>query len=110
MLYVEGAFPPLGFTWMHYPSEMGLLASFCPSTEVRTTIIPPIWDRRFCEADYWRKVATLHGLAGLFEGFSAKLDIVIDDMPSMCISPFVYDVRQSSWQAIVERTIIKHLH
>jgi hypothetical protein len=60
--------------------------------------------------DYCRKVAGLHGLTNLFEGFSAKPDIVIDDMPSTCISPFVYDVRQEqSWPAMVERIITKHV-
>jgi phosphoglycolate phosphatase-like HAD superfamily hydrolase len=34
-----------------------------------------------CGADYCRKIAQLHGLAELFEGFTAKPDIVIDDMP-----------------------------
>jgi phosphoglycolate phosphatase-like HAD superfamily hydrolase len=35
-----------------------------------------------CGAEYCRKVAQLHGLTAFFEGFSAKPDIVIDDMPS----------------------------
>jgi phosphoserine phosphatase len=33
-------------------------------------------------AEYCRKVAHLHGLTELFEGFTAKPDIVIDDMPT----------------------------
>jgi len=46
----------------------------------------------------------------LFEGFTAKPDIVIDDMPSTCVSPFVYDVRQEqSWPALAEGIIQKHV-
>src|SRR5258708_5383309 len=33
-------------------------------------------------ADYCRKVAESHHLTDLFEGFTAKPDIVVDDMPS----------------------------
>ncbi len=63
-----------------------------------------------CGAEYCRKVATLHGLTELFEGFTAKPDIIIDDMPSTCVSPFVYDVRQEqSWPALAERIIQKHV-
>jgi len=63
-----------------------------------------------CGAEYCRKVAALHGLTDLFEGFTAKPDIVIDDMPSTCISPFVYDVRQEpSWPALAEGIIQKHV-
>lgn len=53
--------------------------------------------RSTCGADYCRKIAELHALTALFEGYAAKPDIVIDDMPSTCISPFVYDVRQEEW-------------
>jgi len=61
-------------------------------------------------ADYCRKVAALHGLTELFEGFSAKPDIVIDDMPSTCVSPFVYNVQQeNSWATLTERIISKHV-
>jgi len=61
-------------------------------------------------SDYCRKVAALHGLTELFEGFTAKPDIVIDDMPSTCVTQFVYDVRQEqSWPALAERIIQKHV-
>jgi hypothetical protein len=61
-------------------------------------------------ADYCRKVAQLHGLTKLFEGFTAKPDIVIDDMPGTCVTEFVYDVRQEeSWPALAERIIEKHI-
>jgi hypothetical protein len=63
-----------------------------------------------CGMEYCRKVAVLHGLAELFEGFSAKPDIVIDDMPSTCMSPFVYNVQQEkSWHVLVEHIIKKHI-
>ena len=60
-------------------------------------------------ADYCRKVADAHQLTGLFEGFTAKPDIVVDDMPSTCVSPFVYNVQQEeSWPALARRIIEKH--
>jgi hypothetical protein len=61
-------------------------------------------------ADYCRKVADLHRLAELFEGFTAKPDIVIDDMPSTCVAPFVFSVQQEeSWPALARRIIDKHV-
>lgn len=63
-----------------------------------------------CGADYCRKVAELHGLTEFFEGFVAKPDIVIDDMPSTCVSPFVYSVqRETSWLKLAEHIVGKHL-
>ena len=61
-------------------------------------------------ADYCRKIAHLYGMTEFFEGFTAKPDIIIDDMPSTCVTPFVYDVRQEqSWSALAERIIDKHV-
>jgi hypothetical protein len=61
-------------------------------------------------ADYCRKIAGLHGLTEFFEGFTAKPDILIDDMPSTCITSFVYNVqRETSWPALAEKIIKKHL-
>ena len=61
-------------------------------------------------ADYCRKVAESHRLTDLFEGFAAKPDIVVDDMPSTCVSPFVYNVQQeASWLALAQRIIEKHV-
>ena len=61
-------------------------------------------------ADYCRKIANLHGLSDFFEGFTAKPDIIIDDMPSTCVTQYVYDVqREQSWGALVERIIDKHI-
>ena len=60
-------------------------------------------------AEYCRKVAALHRLTDFFEGFTAKPDIVIDDMPSTCTGAFIYDVRQDSWPKLAERIIEKHI-
>ena len=60
--------------------------------------------------EYARKVAGLHGLTDFFEGFAAKPDIVIDDMPSTAQAPFVYNVHEeASWQSLAERIIDKHI-
>src|SRR5215831_10403715 len=57
-----------------------------------------------CGAEYCRKIAALYKITEFFEGFTAKPDIVIDDMPNTCITPFAYDVRQEqSWAALAER-------
>jgi phosphoglycolate phosphatase-like HAD superfamily hydrolase len=61
-------------------------------------------------AEYCRKVANLYGLTELFEGFSAKPDIVIDDMPSTCVAPFVYNVHdERSWTVLADTIIAKHI-
>jgi hypothetical protein len=61
-------------------------------------------------ADYCRKATESHHLTDLFEGFSAKPDIVVDDMPSTCVPPFVCNVRQEdSWPALARRIIEKHV-
>ena len=61
-------------------------------------------------ADYVKKIATLNGLAELFEGFVAKPDIIIDDMPGTALNPFVFDVNaESSWPALAEKIARKHL-
>jgi hypothetical protein len=63
-----------------------------------------------CGVEYCRKVAALHKLTDLFEGFAAKPDIVIDDMPSTCVSPFVYNVQEElSWPKLAERIIDRHI-
>lgn len=61
-------------------------------------------------ADYARKVAGLHGLTDLFEGFSAKPDIVIDDMPSTARAAFEYNVHdESSWPVLADKILTKHI-
>jgi hypothetical protein len=62
-----------------------------------------------CGAEYCRKVAEANGIAGLFEGFSAKPDIVIDDMPGTCVAPFVYDAREDGWEALAKRIVERHV-
>jgi hypothetical protein len=61
-------------------------------------------------AEYARKVAALHRLTDLFEGFSAKPDIIIDDMPGTVLKPFVFDVNsETSWPALAEKIVRKHI-
>jgi hypothetical protein len=61
-------------------------------------------------AEYAEKVAALHRLTDLFEGFSAKPDIIIDDMPGTVLKPFVFDVNsETSWPALAEKIIRKHI-
>jgi phosphoglycolate phosphatase-like HAD superfamily hydrolase len=61
-------------------------------------------------SDYCRKIAALHKLSDFFEGFTAKPDIIIDDMPSTCITQLVYGVGQGQpWSAVAERIIERHL-
>ena len=60
--------------------------------------------------DYCRKIANLYHLTDFFEGFTAKPDIIIDDMPSTCIAPFIYDIqKEPSWPALAEHIIDKHV-
>lgn len=61
-------------------------------------------------AAYAKKVAVLHRLTDLFEGFVAKPDIIIDDMPGTALNPFVFNVNaESSWPSLAERVIHKHI-
>jgi hypothetical protein len=63
-----------------------------------------------CGADYCRKIANLHGLSDFFEGFTAKPDILIDDMPSTCVTSLIYNVHQeASWPVLAEKIIAKHI-
>src|SRR5574341_556094 len=39
-----------------------------------------------CGPDYCRQIAQLHNLTTMFEGFTAKPDVIIDDMPSTCVT------------------------
>ena len=60
--------------------------------------------------EYARKVAALHNLTDFFEGYAAKPDIAIDDMPGTAQAPFVYSVQnEASWRALAERIIDKHI-
>ena len=61
-------------------------------------------------ADYASKVAKLHHLTDLFEGFVSKPDIIIDDMPGTVLNPFVFDVNgEASWPELAEKIIRKHI-
>ncbi len=60
--------------------------------------------------EYARTVAARHQLADLFEGYAAKPDIIIDDMPSTAVAPFVFNVHdEASWQSMAERIIEQHI-
>jgi len=60
--------------------------------------------------DYTKKIAARYQLADLFEGFAAKPDIIIDDMPNTAIAPFVFNVQEeASWVAMADRIINKHV-
>ena len=61
-------------------------------------------------AEYAQKVARLNGLTDLFEGFAAKPDIIIDDMPGTALNPFIFDVNaEPSWSSLVDKIIRKHI-
>jgi phosphoglycolate phosphatase-like HAD superfamily hydrolase len=61
-------------------------------------------------SDYARRIAGLHGLTELFEGFAAKPDIIIDDMPGTALNPFVFDVNaEASWPSLADKIISKHI-
>lgn len=61
-------------------------------------------------ADYARKIASLYHLTEMFEGFAAKPDIIIDDMPDTVLNPLIFDVNaESSWPALAEKISKQHL-
>lgn len=60
--------------------------------------------------DYARAVAARYQLSDLFEGFAAKPDIIIDDMPSTAVAPFIFNVNDEvSWPHLADRIIAKHI-
>ncbi len=60
--------------------------------------------------DYAKKVAALHKLTDLFEGYASKPDIIIDDMPQTAVAPFVFNVQEEqSWTKMADRIIAKHV-
>jgi len=60
--------------------------------------------------DYAKKVAALHKLMDLFEGYASKPDIIIDDMPQTAVAPFVFNVQEEqSWVKMADRIIAKHI-
>jgi phosphoglycolate phosphatase-like HAD superfamily hydrolase len=58
---------------------------------------------------YAQAVAKRHQLEPLFEGYAAKPDIIIDDMPSTAVAPFVYDAQAEPWDSLADRIIKKHI-
>jgi hypothetical protein len=61
-------------------------------------------------AEYARKIAGLHGLTHYFEGFAAKPDIIIDDMPGTVLKPYVFDVNaELSWTSLAAKILRKHV-
>src|SRR5262249_34707278 len=61
-------------------------------------------------ADYCVKIAQTHKLTECFEGFTSKPDIIIDDMPSTCVTSLIYNVQaKKSWQELAEQIIQVHL-
>lgn len=63
-----------------------------------------------CGAEYCRQMAALHKLTELFEGFVAKPDIIVDDMPATCVPPFAYNVQtEVSWEKMTDRILAKHI-
>lgn len=60
--------------------------------------------------EYAKKVAQIHQLTDLFEAFTAKPDVIIDDMPATTAAPFSFAVQDGSdWQVVAEKIITKHL-
>ena len=60
--------------------------------------------------EYATNVAQINGLDDLFEGYTAKPDIIIDDMPGTALNPFVFDVNaEESWPALAEKILRKHV-
>ncbi len=61
-------------------------------------------------AEYARKIAAAYGLTDLFEGFTAKPDIIIDDTPGSTHAPFAYAVTpEETWPQVVDGIIRKHV-
>jgi hypothetical protein len=61
-------------------------------------------------AEYCQKIAHLHRLTDLFDAFVAKPDILIDDMPGTCVTPYAYNVQEAgSWPAVAEKIVEERL-
>ncbi len=46
--------------------------------------------------EYARKMAAIHDLTAIFEGYAPKPDIIIDDMPSTAVASFIYNVQDET--------------
>jgi ribonucleotide monophosphatase NagD (HAD superfamily) len=61
-------------------------------------------------AEYARNIASGYHLTDMFEGFAAKPDIIIDDMPGTVLNPFVFDVNgEESWPVLADKIIRKYI-
>lgn len=61
-------------------------------------------------AEYCRNIAAAYGLTDLFEGFTAKPDIIIDDTPGSTHAPFAYAVTpEETWPQVVKDIICRHV-
>ncbi|MEW6306742.1 MAG: hypothetical protein AB1705_25020 [Verrucomicrobiota bacterium] len=61
-------------------------------------------------AEYARAVAMRYQLADMFEGFASKPDIIIDDMPSTALEPFVFNPNDyATWPELAEKLLRKHV-
>jgi phosphoglycolate phosphatase-like HAD superfamily hydrolase len=59
---------------------------------------------------YAQTTATRHKLTDLFEDYSAKPDIVIDDLPATVLNPFVFNpLEEVSWGDLAARILKKHI-
>lgn len=60
--------------------------------------------------EYCENVAKRLDIYNLFEGFGAKPDIIIDDMPATCLEPFVFNPNDSdSLAELTDDLIKKHI-
>ena len=60
--------------------------------------------------EYARSTAQRLGIIDLFEGYCTKPDIIIDDMPSTVVNPFVFNVQaEQSWKSMVKTILEKHI-
>lgn len=60
--------------------------------------------------EYARTTAQRLGVVDLFEGFCSKPDIIVDDMPSTVLNPFVFNGRtEQSWESMVKTILQKHI-
>ena len=60
--------------------------------------------------EYARSTAQRLGIVPLFEGFCSKPDIIIDDMPSTALNPFVFNVQtEQSWESMAKTILEKHI-
>ena len=60
--------------------------------------------------NYARNVALRYNLQDLFEGYAPKPDIIIDDMPSTVLNPFVFNPNDEvSWESLADKILKQHV-